>query len=260
MPSTPTYDSFSTSPYQSDRAHVESNYTPSAVHSKSTPFIEPTPERLIVQEPEPIIAALQPNPAVVEKQEDFSPSAVKVEQPVVFKEPSKPERPKKKHAPKPSFKLPKGDPGSDIIPADIASRGDVVIRRYHLSQLSKYLLTADDDYENISKSKHGSSFVFVGVYRILRVIDMFCRAAKSMRHKNRYGDILPYDDTRVHISTSEADHDEFANYINANFVTFPTKADPFLFICSQGPTESTLNDMWFVNLFRLYQSANCFPP
>ena len=172
-----------------------------------------------------MIAALQPKPAVVEKQEDFSPSAVKVEQPVVFKEPPKPERPKKKHAPKPSFKLPKGDPGSDIIPADIASRGDVVIRRYHLSQLSKYLLTADDDYENISKSKHGSSFVFVVVYRILRVIYMFCRAAKSMRHKNRYGDILPYDDTRVHISTSEADHDEFANYINAKYNTHLSEND-----------------------------------
>jgi protein tyrosine phosphatase len=56
----------------------------------------------------------------------------------------------------------------------------------------------------------------------------------------RYADILAYDDTRVHLRNPEDGQD----YINANYVTYPNHDDPFLFICSQGPTTQTLADHW----------------
>ena len=56
--------------------------------------------------------------------------------------------------------------------------------------------------------------------------------------KNRYRDILAYDDTRVVLANPSAD------YINANFVTFPNGRNPLHFICSQGPLPTTVDNHW----------------
>ena len=52
----------------------------------------------------------------------------------------------------------------------------------------------------------------------------------------------------MQLSADENEKDVQESYINANYVTFPTKSDPFMFICAQGPTEATINDMWLVRL------------
>ncbi|VDK86957.1 unnamed protein product, partial [Onchocerca ochengi] len=56
--------------------------------------------------------------------------------------------------------------------------------------------------------------------------------------KNRYKDVICIDETRVVLQEGDSD------YIHANHV----KGDPFLnaFICTQGPTEITVNDFWIM--------------
>jgi tyrosine-protein phosphatase non-receptor type 14/21 len=59
------------------------------------------------------------------------------------------------------------------------------------------------------------------------------------RPKNRYRDILPYDDTRVRLST-DADSD----YINANHISVEAGRSTLEYIASQGPLTSTTGDFW----------------
>ncbi|TRY72800.1 hypothetical protein DNTS_009504 [Danionella cerebrum] len=63
---------------------------------------------------------------------------------------------------------------------------------------------------------------------------------KENMMKNRYKDILPYDQTRVCLTptTSESESD----YINANFIQGAVKNK--LYIATQGPLSSTVVDFW----------------
>ncbi|PIO36454.1 hypothetical protein AB205_0123010, partial [Aquarana catesbeiana] len=59
------------------------------------------------------------------------------------------------------------------------------------------------------------------------------------REKNRYTNVLPYDISRVTLSTNGNSSDD---YINANFIPgFIMKKE---FIAAQGPLPRTLNDFW----------------
>ncbi|KAJ0064664.1 hypothetical protein NL108_011474 [Boleophthalmus pectinirostris] len=64
-------------------------------------------------------------------------------------------------------------------------------------------------------------------------------ALKENIKKNRYKDILPYDDSRVVLSlqTSESDRD----YINASFIQGALSGG---YIAAQAPLSSTLRDFW----------------
>lgn len=60
-------------------------------------------------------------------------------------------------------------------------------------------------------------------------------------HKNRYRDISPYDDTRVHLNDKDED------YINGNYVNMaiPGKHSTInYYIACQGPLKSTAKDFW----------------
>nr|XP_046251605.1 tyrosine-protein phosphatase non-receptor type 18 isoform X3 [Scatophagus argus] len=65
-------------------------------------------------------------------------------------------------------------------------------------------------------------------------------ALKENIKKNRYKDILPYDQTRVVLSLLTADCD--SDYINASFIK-GASADR-RYIASQAPLSSTLTDFW----------------
>ncbi len=65
--------------------------------------------------------------------------------------------------------------------------------------------------------------------------------AKLPEHKtkNRYGNLLPYDNTRV-ILKKESPGD--TDYINANFIDGYKKAGRY--IAMQGPIDATIEDFW----------------
>ncbi|XP_068715999.1 tyrosine-protein phosphatase non-receptor type 4-like isoform X2 [Montipora foliosa] len=58
--------------------------------------------------------------------------------------------------------------------------------------------------------------------------------------RNRYRDILPYDDTRVKLIQGKN------NYVNANYVTMeiPARGVKNRYIAAQGPLEKTCGDFW----------------
>ncbi|KAM7286676.1 hypothetical protein ISCGN_030441 [Ixodes scapularis] len=58
--------------------------------------------------------------------------------------------------------------------------------------------------------------------------------------KNRYADLLPYDDTRVILHALK--NDPSSDYINANYISGYNK--PKAYICTQGPVEKTVADFW----------------
>ncbi|XP_070381518.1 receptor-type tyrosine-protein phosphatase kappa-like isoform X10 [Dermacentor albipictus] len=60
------------------------------------------------------------------------------------------------------------------------------------------------------------------------------------KHKNRYADLLPYDDTRVILHPLK--NDPSSDYINANYINGYRK--PKAYICTQGPVEKTVQDFW----------------
>lgn len=59
------------------------------------------------------------------------------------------------------------------------------------------------------------------------------------KSKNRYGNLLPYDHSRV-VLTKESLHD--SDYINANFIDGYEK--PNRYIAMQGPIDTTIIDFW----------------
>ncbi|XP_060931299.1 tyrosine-protein phosphatase non-receptor type 18 isoform X2 [Limanda limanda] len=65
-------------------------------------------------------------------------------------------------------------------------------------------------------------------------------ALKENIKKNRYKDILPYDQTRVVLSLLTSDLD--TDYINASFVEGATAGKRY--IASQAPLSSTVTDLW----------------
>ncbi|CAF4199420.1 unnamed protein product, partial [Rotaria magnacalcarata] len=60
-------------------------------------------------------------------------------------------------------------------------------------------------------------------------------------YRNRYKDVLPYDQTRV-ILTSSSDSD----YINANFINIPIRSTEMVnrYIATQGPMPTTCEAFW----------------
>ncbi|XP_075995830.1 tyrosine-protein phosphatase non-receptor type 18 [Genypterus blacodes] len=65
-------------------------------------------------------------------------------------------------------------------------------------------------------------------------------ALKENSKKNRYKDILPYDQSRVLLSLLTSDHD--SDYINANFIQGASAGRSY--IACQGPLSCTLTDFW----------------
>uniref|UniRef100_A0A3B4T358 protein-tyrosine-phosphatase n=1 Tax=Seriola dumerili TaxID=41447 RepID=A0A3B4T358_SERDU len=65
-------------------------------------------------------------------------------------------------------------------------------------------------------------------------------ALKENIKKNRYKDILPYDQSRVVLSLLTSDSD--SDYINASFIKGPSADNRY--IACQGPLSSTLIDFW----------------
>lgn len=59
--------------------------------------------------------------------------------------------------------------------------------------------------------------------------------------KNRYANVIPLPETRVHLTVK--DNDTLSDYINANYVRGPKGAEK-LYIACQAPMDSTVEDFW----------------
>lgn len=95
--------------------------------------------------------------------------------------------------------------------------------------LREHMATALQDYNGISKRKASGSF----------------HSAGTAGRRNRYKDILAYDDTRVHLREPSSTN---SDYINANFVHIGSGGYQSSFICSQGPLPHTIEDTWCAHL------------
>ncbi|XP_026882840.2 receptor-type tyrosine-protein phosphatase alpha isoform X3 [Electrophorus electricus] len=73
-------------------------------------------------------------------------------------------------------------------------------------------------------------------------IQASCDAAskEENKEKNRYVNILPYDHSRVHLSSLEGVPD--SDFINASYINGYQEKNKF--IAAQGPKEETVNDFW----------------
>ncbi|XP_069568580.1 receptor-type tyrosine-protein phosphatase alpha [Brachyistius frenatus] len=73
-------------------------------------------------------------------------------------------------------------------------------------------------------------------------IQASCDAAskEENKEKNRYVNILPYDHSRVHLTSLEGVPD--SDFINASFINGYQEKNKF--IAAQGPKEETVNDYW----------------
>lgn len=60
--------------------------------------------------------------------------------------------------------------------------------------------------------------------------------------KNRYANVIPLPETRVHLTVPEGG-EPLSDYINANYVKGPKGAEKFYIAC-QAPLQSTVNDFW----------------
>ena len=63
---------------------------------------------------------------------------------------------------------------------------------------------------------------------------------KANAEKNRYRNVLPYDDYRVKLN--QLPGDPFSDYINASYIDGYQLAREF--IAAQGPTTNTVGDFW----------------
>ncbi|ELU04626.1 hypothetical protein CAPTEDRAFT_173573 [Capitella teleta] len=85
-----------------------------------------------------------------------------------------------------------------------------------------------------------------------------CEVARRPENKlrNRYGNIVAYDHTRVKLM--EEDPETGSDYINANFID--AYKMPSAFIATQGPSKATLSDIWQMaweqNSHRIIMVAN----
>ncbi|XP_072045341.1 tyrosine-protein phosphatase 10D-like [Amphiura filiformis] len=97
------------------------------------------------------------------------------------------------------------------------------------------------DYHTMNAHSH---YGFSQEYETIRKVGnkKNCNAAVLADNvsKNRYTNILPYDKTRVKLSS--IDDDEGSDYINANYI--PGFNSPREFIACQGPLPGTTDDTW----------------
>ncbi|XP_054839785.1 tyrosine-protein phosphatase non-receptor type 20 [Eublepharis macularius] len=78
---------------------------------------------------------------------------------------------------------------------------------------------------------------FVDLEHIKPTDDCLIGKAPENREKNRYRDILPYDETRVPIG-------ETKGYINASYIHVLVDKEELFYISAQGPLPCTMNDFW----------------
>uniref|UniRef100_A0A1D1XGQ2 protein-tyrosine-phosphatase n=1 Tax=Anthurium amnicola TaxID=1678845 RepID=A0A1D1XGQ2_9ARAE len=97
-----------------------------------------------------------------------------------------------------------------------------------------------------SPSKLSREFDSLQEMRI-RKVDMIRKCSIALEganlNKNRYTDILPFDNSRVVLNSTKDENSLGGGYINASFIT-PPVGNVSRFIATQGPLTNTFEDFW----------------
>ena len=101
---------------------------------------------------------------------------------------------------------------------------------------SPQLFKSEDDI----RSEFTSIREWTREFRLLQSTDVALRNENSL--KNRYHDVLPFDDTRVRLQNNSMRND----YINASHIRFGSSLGPSNYISCQAPLPSTFNDFWMM--------------
>ncbi|KAJ8016574.1 hypothetical protein DPEC_G00008650 [Dallia pectoralis] len=111
----------------------------------------------------------------------------------------------------------------------------------HLSRFLGQMSLADDSRaEGIISSEYTNIRASTSIIKEEFGLTTKTGALKDNFKKNRYKDILPYDQTRVPLTLLTMDND--SDYINASFIKGATQTRKY--IASQGPLINTLVDFW----------------
>uniref|UniRef100_A0A8C5HCK0 protein-tyrosine-phosphatase n=1 Tax=Gouania willdenowi TaxID=441366 RepID=A0A8C5HCK0_GOUWI len=104
-----------------------------------------------------------------------------------------------------------------------------------------------DLLQHITQMKCGQGYGFKEEYEALaegQTAPWETAKKEENRNKNRYGNIIAYDHTRVRLQL--LDGDPHSDYINANYidVSFYGYHRPRHYIATQGPMQETVRDFW----------------
>ncbi|XP_043912687.1 tyrosine-protein phosphatase non-receptor type 13-like [Protopterus annectens] len=105
-------------------------------------------------------------------------------------------------------------------------------RNYSGSSLDAIIVSLQEQYNLQEPLKE-----FMALEHITPLDACLIGKTPENREKNRYREILPYDETRVPIG-------EGKDYINASYITMPVGFEDYHYISTQGPLPGTINDFW----------------
>ncbi|XP_043936630.1 tyrosine-protein phosphatase non-receptor type 18-like [Protopterus annectens] len=101
-------------------------------------------------------------------------------------------------------------------------------------------LQNDTNLEDVFSEEFAAIKSETATFRLSTLISTDSGGTKENVKKNRYKDILPYDQTRVQLSLLVADG--YSDYINANFIKGVNNER--CYIATQGPLNKTVTDFW----------------
>lgn len=79
---------------------------------------------------------------------------------------------------------------------------------------------------------------------LLRTCGVALKAANS--NKNRYTNVLPFDNSRVVLNSTKEGNSSGNGYINASFIKIPSINNISSFVATQGPLQETFEDFWMM--------------
>ncbi|MEJ1269604.1 protein tyrosine phosphatase non-receptor type 21 [Cricetulus griseus] len=144
------------------------------------------------------------------------------------------------------MKKTRGD-AKKIGPLKLAALNGLSLSRLPLPDEGKEVSTraTNDERCKILEQRLEQGMVFTEYERILkkRLVDGECSTARLPENaeRNRFQDVLPYDDARVELVPTKENN---TGYINASHIKVSVSGTEWDYIATQGPLQNTCQDFW----------------